>query len=149
MSESLIIELEVQFSETPDRVWKMLTESAYTRQYMYGCDVRTDWQVGSPINWVGKTEDGQEITYVKGTVTEIDPGKTVVYTMIDPNSDIPDIPENYVHMRYTLTEAAGGTLLTIWQGDFSGVANGEKRHADSEKGWEFVLPMMHKSLENA
>ena len=143
----MIIKETITFKANTAQVWDLLTNSEMTRQYMYGCDVLSDWKIGSPIVWRGKTEDGAEIDYVKGEILEYEAGKKVRFTMIDPNSDIADTPENYAWMTYELSETEGGTLLTITQGDYSQVADGQKRYEESVKGWEMVIPLMKKLLD--
>ncbi|MGB6154154.1 MAG: SRPBCC domain-containing protein [Pricia sp.] len=98
MEESMIIRKEVEFNTSKERVWDLLTNPEMTKQYMLGCEVLSDWTVGSTIIWKGKTEDGQEITHVKGNITEIVDGEKVTFTMLDPNMGIRDIPENYVDL---------------------------------------------------
>ncbi|TDP30624.1 SRPBCC domain-containing protein [Nocardia ignorata] len=39
---------------SPQRVWKVLTDPAQIREFMFGAEVRTDWQPGSPITWTGE-----------------------------------------------------------------------------------------------
>ena len=114
---------------------------------MFGSEILSEWKIGSPIIWKGKTEDGQEVIYVKGEILEYVEGKKVVSTMFDPNSDMKDIPENYVNLTYEVSETAEGTLLTITQGDFAGAENGLKRYEESKQGWsEMVIPLMKKLM---
>ena len=113
---------------------------------MYGCEVISQWDVGSPIVWKGMKEDGQEIIHFKGEITEIIPGKKVSLTMLDPNINIEDIPENYVHLTYELSSAESGTQLQLTQ-DFTGTENAETRYSESMQGWDMVLDGMKKLLE--
>lgn len=147
MSESMIFTQDILFAAPKDRIWELLTHPDQTEKYMYGCRVLSDWQLSSTISWVGKTEDGQEIVYVKGEVTAITPGSSVSFTMFDPNMGIRDIPENYVNLTYELTESEGGTQLKLIQGDFQGTENGVNRFEESKKGWEMVIPLMQQMIE--
>jgi len=143
----MIIKREVAFNAPMETVWDLLTNPAMTRQYMFGCEVLSEWTVGSPIIWQGKTAEGKDIIYVKGVITEIQPGEKVSFTMFDPNMGIADIPENYVTLTYQLAALENGTQLTLIQGDYKGVENAEKRFEESEKGWEMVIPLMKGMLE--
>ena len=146
MSTPKIIKLEVTFEASKTEVWNLLTNPEMTQQYMFGCEVLSDWNVGSPIHWKGKTEDGQEIVYVKGEVREYESFQKVTFTMFDPNMGLKDIPENYVNLTYALEETPQGTLLKITQGDYIGAEDAQKRFEDSLKGWEMVIPMMKNLL---
>ncbi len=148
MSQSMIINEKVLFQSKAEKVWDLLINPNMTKRYMFGCEVLSDWKIGSPVHWKGKTEDGVEVIYVKGEVLEYQEGKKVTSSTFDPNADMADIPENYVNLTYELTESTEGTLLTIIQGDFAGAENGKKRYEESRSGWkDIVIPMM-KSLLN-
>ncbi|MEM7375147.1 MAG: SRPBCC domain-containing protein [Bacteroidota bacterium] len=136
------------FQASQEQVWDLLTNPAMTKQYMFGCEVLSDWQIGSPINWKGQTEDGQEIIYVTGEVTAIDPSKSVSFTMFDPNMGLKDIPENYASLTYEVSTSDEGTSLTLTQSYVPGAENGQKRYEDSLKGWEMILPAMKQLVES-
>ena len=57
--------------------------------------------------------------------------KFLAYKTIDPNSVIEDIPENYLTVTYNLPEENGQTILTVTQGDYATVADGEKRYNEA------------------
>lgn len=143
----MIIHKEVSFSNSPKKVWELITNPELTKQYMFGSEVLSEWKLGSPITWEGIAEDGKTIVYVKGTITEIEAGEKVSFTMIDPNSDIPDIPSNYVNLTYEVSPQNQGTLLTITQGDFQGAENGQKRYEESLGGWDMVIGLMKGILD--
>ena len=133
-----------------EKVWDALVNPDMTKQYMYGCVPVTDWRVGSPLLWQGE-ENGTVITFVKGQVIEIIPNEYLAYTVIDPNNaDIPDIPENYLTVIYTLVEKEGTTTFTVSQGDYSKVANGEQRWEDTQRqgGWTAILDAIKELVES-
>ncbi|EZH74073.1 hypothetical protein ATO12_14455 [Aquimarina atlantica] len=143
----MMIEKEIQFNANKEKVWELLTNPAITKQYMYGCEVLSDWEIGGSIFWKGQTEDGKEVTYVKGKIVEYKKGKRVTFTMFDPNMEIEDIPENYLSLTYDLKEKNNKTILKLTQGNFATVALGEKRYEESLKGWEMVIPTMKQIVE--
>lgn len=148
MSKSMIIKEKILFQSSSEEVWDLLTNPEMTRKYMFGSEIISDWAVGSPMLWKGKTENGDEVVYVKGEILEYIKGKKITSTMFDPNADMKDIPENYVNLTYELEETNEGTLLTIIQGDFSGAANGLQRYEESKNGWNNgVIPMMKELLK--
>lgn len=148
MSKSMIIKENVLFKAKIDQVWDLLVNPEMTKQYMFGSEILSTWEIGSPIEWKGKTEDGAEVVYVKGEILEYEAGKKVTSTMFDPNSDMEDIPENYVKLTYILSTTTKGSLLTIIQGDFAGAANGKQRYEESKAGWvQIVIPLMKELLK--
>lgn len=143
----MIITEEVLFKASAEKVWDLLINPAMTKQYMFGCEVLSDWNIGDPVYWKGTTENGEELVYVKGKVLEYEAGKKVTSTTFDPNGGLADIPENYIKLSYEVREVQGGTLLKIMQGDFSGAENGKKRYEESKGGWKaMVIPSMKKLL---
>ena len=146
MHKTMIIKKEIDFDFSKKQVWNLLTNPELTKQYMYGCEVLSEWKVGSPIIWKGITEDGTEVIYVKGEIIEIEKEKKVTFTMFDPNKGMEDKLENYVNLTYELQKLKNGTKLILTQGDFSKAENGKDRYEESSKGWEMVLPIMEKVI---
>ncbi len=146
MNKAIIIEEEVDFNFSNEQVWDLLTNPEITKHYMYGCEVLSEWKVGSPIIWKGITEDGAGVIYVKGVILEIEKKKKVTFTMFDPNKGMKDKLENYVNLTYELQKVKNGTKLILTQGDFSKVENGKDRYEEAWKGWKMVLPIMKKVI---
>lgn len=146
----LIIENEISIDAPAVKVWDALINPQKTKQYMFGCETVSDWKPGSSLLWKG-THEGKEMIFVKGDVIAIDPGRHLKYTTIDPNSTIDDISENYLWVTYDLLESNGKTKLTVRQGDYSAVAEGEKRYKDSYnngEGWNPILVQIKKLVED-
>ena len=146
MNETMIIKKEIDFDFSKKKVWNLLTNPEITKQYMYGCEVLSEWTVGSPIIWKGITEDGAEVIYVKGEIIEIEKEKKVTFTMFDPNKGMEDKLENYVNLTYELQKIKNGTKLILTQGDFSKAEDGKNRFEEASKGWEMVFPIMEKVI---
>jgi hypothetical protein len=64
---------------------------------MFGCNAESERNPDSPLLWPG-TADGT--LYVKGNIVSIDPPRSLVYTVCDPNSTMADIPANYLTETY-------------------------------------------------
>jgi uncharacterized protein YndB with AHSA1/START domain len=118
---------------------------------MFGCETVSDWKPGSALLWKGSYE-GKEMVFVKGEIIEIITDKYLAYTVIDPNNPaIKDAPENYLTVTYNLKEDNGNTTLVVTQGDYSKVADGEKRYKDSYnngEGWNPILIEIKKIVES-
>jgi hypothetical protein len=89
------------------------------------------------------------MVFVKGNIVNIEPEKLLAYTTMDPNSEIPDIPENYLTVTYTLSSQNEQTVITVTQGDYATVGDGEKRYRESADGgsWDPILVQIKKLLE--
>jgi uncharacterized protein YndB with AHSA1/START domain len=144
----LIIKNSISIDAPASRVWDALVNPAQTKKYMFGCEAISDWKIGSPLIWRGVYE-GNEMIFVKGNIVELIPEKLLAYTVIDPNSGIADIPENYLDVTYTLQEENSKTILTATQGDYSKVGDGENRYRHSAEGggWDPILIEIKKLVE--
>ena len=120
----LRIRKSIDVAAPVETLWKILTDSEFIRQYMFGCNAETDWKPGSTLLWRGAA-DG--VVYVKGHVVRFEPARALEYTIFDPNSKLADIPSNYLTMNYDLREdSPGRSILEITQGDFSKVEDGRE-----------------------
>ena len=147
--EKLIVRNTISIHAPIDKVWNALVNPAETKKYMFGCETVSDWKPGSALLWKGNYE-GKDMVFVKGTIVTIEPGKILAYTTIDPNSTIKDIPENYLTVTYSLTTENEQTILTVTQGDYATVADGEKRYLETYnngEGWNPILIEIKKLVE--
>ena len=145
----MIVKSVVTINAPAAKVWDALVNPGQTKKYMFGCETVSDWKIGSPLLWQMEYE-GKPFIPVKGNIVKIEPGKLLVYTVIDPNSGMADIPENYLNVEYALTEANGQTTLTVTQSGFEGAADGEKRYKDTYnngEGWNPILVQIKALVE--
>jgi uncharacterized protein YndB with AHSA1/START domain len=146
---SLIVKNTITINAPVSKVWDALVNPQQTKKYMFGCEAVSDWKPGSPLLWKG-VFDGKELVAVKGTVVSIQPEKYLEYTTIDPNNPaIKDVAENYLTVTYDLKPVDGHTLLTVTQGDYAKVADGQSRYNDTIAGggWQSVLDQVKKLVE--
>ncbi len=149
MSQPLAVISTITINAPASKVWDALVNPEQTKKYMFGCETVSDWKPGSPLLWQMEWE-GKPFIPVKGNIVKIEPGKLLVYTVIDPTSGMPDIPENYLDVEYALTEANGQTTLTVTQSGFEGAADGEKRYKDTYnngEGWNPILVQIKALVE--
>jgi uncharacterized protein YndB with AHSA1/START domain len=143
MGEELVVRESITIDARPERVWEVLTRPEWTRQYMDGCEIVSEWQVGGPFAWRG--DDG--ITYVTGTLRSQKPGEVLEFTAFDPHDpDLEDIPANHTTVTLRLRGSGESTELTVRQGDFATVADGERRFGDA-RGWGKILEQIKQLAE--
>lgn len=149
MLKQLTIHNSILINANADKVWDVLTNPEETKKYMFGCATVTDWKVGSPLLWQYNYE-GKDVVAVKGHIIAIEPGKFLVYTVFDPNSTMPDVPENYLTVTYALEEKNGQTKLSVSQGNYATVADGQRRYKESYnngEGWNPILVQIKAQAE--
>jgi uncharacterized protein YndB with AHSA1/START domain len=130
-------------------VWRVLTESEFTKIYMFGCEVISDWEVGTPLLWK-MMHEGKEMIPVKGKILAIQVPHLLKYSVIDAFATYADSPENHLNVTYELLETNGATTLTVTQDGFELAAEGEKRYQDvynNGEGWNPILVQMKALAE--
>jgi uncharacterized protein YndB with AHSA1/START domain len=141
----LFIRKSIEINASPEALWRVLTDNTLIQQYMFGCVAETDWKPGSPLLWKGAA-DGK--LYVKGSVVGVEEPHRLEYTVIDPNNPaVPDIPANYLTMIYEIREQGEASVFEIIQGDYSKVAEGQKRYEDTLKGNDYILVKIKELAE--
>ena len=103
----------VVIDSSPEEVWHALTDPAMVKQYYFGTDLTTDWQPGSPITWSGEYEGKEYEDH--GEILRVDPPRMLQHTHFSPLGGLPDAPENYHTLTYTLTPSGSGTEVTLEQ----------------------------------
>lgn len=141
MSENRTAKTSIILHAPAAKVWEALTRPELIKQYLFGTEVTTNWQAGSPITyrgvWEGKPYED------KGQILEIVPEKRLVSTYWSAFSGLPDQPENYQMVSYELTPVEGGTRLTITQDN--NASEDDVEHA--EGNWNMVLEGLKKVVE--
>jgi len=141
MNKTHVARTSITINTAKSQVWDALTNPQLIRQYLFGTEVITDWQVGSPIIYKGVWE-GKPFED-KGKVLQVEEDKLLVSTFWSALSGLPDLPENYQTVRYELSTENGGTKLTIVQDNNAS----QEAAQQSEQNWKTVLQGMKKLLE--
>ncbi len=122
-------------------VWDALTNPVKIKQYLFGTEVISDWQIGSAIKYRGVWK-GQSYED-KGIILNLVPEKLFESTYWSNLSGLPDIPENYKKVRYEILTVNGGTRVTVIQDN--NASDEEKKHL--EQNWSAVLEGLKKVVE--
>jgi uncharacterized protein YndB with AHSA1/START domain len=121
-----------------EKVWDALTRPEQVKQYFFGTNLETTWEVGSPIifrgEWNGAAYED------KGTILSFEPLKSFSYTYWSNAGTLPDTPENYQILTFSTEEVSGGTKVTI---DQSNVETQEKADHSAEN-WKMILGELEK-----
>jgi uncharacterized protein YndB with AHSA1/START domain len=69
---------EIYIKATPERVWEAITDPEIRARYNFGAAARSDWQVGSKLEFGAPKADG---LLGEGEVLEVDPPRKLVHSM--------------------------------------------------------------------
>lgn len=140
MQTSHQIKYQTTIKAPIEKVWEALITPEIIKQYFFGSNQETTWEVGSPLLWTGEYE-GQ--TYIdKGVVLEFVPNQKIAYSYLSSWSGLEDKPENYLFVSYEIKPAGNGTELTITQSNYD-----EEKAKHSEENWVVVIDGLKKIVE--
>jgi uncharacterized protein YndB with AHSA1/START domain len=122
-------------------VWRALTTPVLIKQWFFGVDTESDWNVGSPL--VHRGEYQGKPYEDKGEILRLDPPKLLVHTHWSDVSGKPDSPEHYQEVSWALSRRDGETELTITERNLPS----EEDKAISEQSWRTVLHNLKELLE--
>ena len=140
MNKEIIVDIQFEIQASIDRVWEAITDPAMVKQYFFGTNLITSWEVGSPIIFRGEFQ-GQSYED-KGIVLQFEPKKSLQYNYWSSFSGKEDKPENYQIITYSLETNGENTILTIRQSDM----DSEEQKNHSEQNWRMVIEEMKKLL---
>lgn len=123
-----------------DKVWDALTNPEMVKQYFFGSNQETNWNVGSKISWTGEYEGTPYVD--KGVVLEYLPNKKLSYSYLSSWIVLEDRPENYLLVTYEVTQTENGTELIITQSNYD-----EEKAKHSAENWEIVVDGLKKLIE--
>ena len=138
----LLINIEISLNAPAIKVWEALTNSRWTKQYMYGYEVSSGWKTGDSILWKTTINGKQHIR--KGKVLLAQPYEVLEISDFNPNSGLQDIDTKYQKVTYHLLSQDDKTTLLRVTDDCAG---DEKRHTESNQFWNAVLPKLKEVIE--
>lgn len=142
MTTKKVLKKTISIDASTAEVWNALTNPAVIKEWLYGTSVNSEWEVGSQILFTG---DWEGTSYSdKGTILEFDIEKTFSYSYWSSFSSLPDSPENYSVIKFSLRAEAAKTVLTLTQSNFAT----EEAYEHSDKNWEETLQLLKNIIES-
>jgi uncharacterized protein YndB with AHSA1/START domain len=124
-----------------EEVWSAITTPDVIREWFFGVETETDWQVGSSLTHRGEYR-GRPYED-KGEIVAIEPPRLLVHTHWSDVSGTPDQPESYQEVRWALTPSNGSTILTVSERNLPS----DEAKTVSQQSWETVLANLKQLLE--
>ncbi len=140
MSENFESSYETTVHAPVDKVWEALTVPSLVKQYFFGSDLVTNWEIGQPIyfrgSWYGLAYEE------KGIVKEYKYLDKLTYSYLSSWSGKDDAPENYLLVTYDVKSVKEGTKLTVFQTNYDA-----EKAEHSKANWKMVFDGLKKLVE--
>ena len=141
MSKGLVAKAETSIDAPIEKVWEALTSPTIIKQYMFGAEVDSNWQVGSSIVWRGERQ-GKPYED-KGEILEMEENRVLSYSHYSPTMGKSDTPEHYHTVTVELSADGDKTKVSLSQDN----NETEETREHSEKNWRTMLGDLKKLLE--
>jgi uncharacterized protein YndB with AHSA1/START domain len=124
---------------TPEKLWKALTSSEFSKRYWFNTELKSDWKVGSPFALVmdGTTTD-------VGKILEVDRPRRLSYTFHHVLSEAAR-KERPTRVTFNLEPHGKLVKLTLTHEDFE---QGSVILDGISKGWPAILSSLKSMLES-
>ncbi|HZV69094.1 MAG TPA: SRPBCC family protein [Saprospiraceae bacterium] len=142
MDISLGVEKSIIINASKSKIWQALTDPANIKKYLVGTEAISEWKTGSDIIFQGEW-NGQSYRD-KGHILDIHEENLLSYDYWSAFSGMPDVPDNYSIVTFTLKDEDEGIRITVRQ---QGFANEESRQ-HSDDNWEEVLKKIKEIADN-
>jgi uncharacterized protein YndB with AHSA1/START domain len=140
------IDRTIDIDVPPAAVWSALTNPTLMKHWMaepgMELEILTDWAVGSSIVVTGFHHIKFENT---GTVLRFEPDRALTYTHLSSLSRLPDHPDNYSVMEFTMKGSERTTTLTLTLSNFP--TESIYKHLDFY--WRTTINILKKFLEDS
>jgi uncharacterized protein YndB with AHSA1/START domain len=116
MLQSNFVEKIITIDAPLHTVWNVLTTSELVKKWITddeGIEIVSDWKVGSTITFSGVSHRVRFND--KGQILESVPNKFLKYSYWSSISRLPDTPDNYSTIEFTLTTNENHTLVKVIQ----------------------------------
>jgi uncharacterized protein YndB with AHSA1/START domain len=140
MNTNYKIEYKTTIQASKEKVWEALTNPEIVKQYFFGTELISSWEVGSDIiyqgEWDGKKyKDG-------GKILEYIHNQKLAYSYLSSWSNMEDSPENYLWIGFEVKTVQDKTELTITQSNYT-----QELAKHSEENWNSIINEMKKIIE--
>lgn len=128
----------------PEDVWQSLVSDEGVKQTVYGCTIRSTFQVGDDLAYVGPGNDGDETVHVYGKVLAFEPNQTLSYTEHPGPSYYENHAELETRVTISLEPVGECTKLTLindqWHAD-------HPSYASTKQNWPVILSNIKTYVE--
>lgn len=142
MNKNLRVSKNILIDSTAEKVWDFLVNPKKIKIYLFGTEILTDWEIGSPIIFQGEY-NGQQYKD-KGNVLENIKNRMLKYNYWSGFSGLEDRADNYCIVRCEIEDLSEFQVKFTWTQE--GFAN-EESQQHSENGLYGMLEQIKELVE--
>lgn len=134
-----------QYIKSPSAVvWQLITNPQFMGKWLSDdkIHVESNWKNGSPIIFSGMMHG--IYLYNKGIILQFTPLIFFKYNYISNLSNLPDVPENYTKICFTLNESNAGVILELEISEINSYVD----YKHLEMYWKPTLNIIKKFAES-
>ncbi len=113
MNKNLKVSKSIVINATTEELWNTITEPEKIKQFLFGTETITDWQIGSSIVFQGEYQGHKYRD--KGVVIENQKNKLLQYSYWSGFSGLEDKPENYSLVSWIIDSINQDIQKFTWQ----------------------------------
>jgi uncharacterized protein YndB with AHSA1/START domain len=125
------------------RVWRALTTPDELERWFFGVKTESDWRKGSALVHRGELQ-GKPYED-KGEILRIEPPTLLVHTHWSDVSGLPDEPQHYQRVTWSLDDDDGRTSLTVHEDNLPS----EDAKRMSDQSWPHALGNLKELVERS
>jgi len=129
----------IYIKTTKEKLWDALTNPEMTSQYYYGSKIKSQFTIGSTIEYLLDDESGKEYPAVYGEILEIETNKKLVHSFsFNDNDDEPS------RATFEIEEVEQGVKLTLTHDNFESETT---TYNEVVQGWPLIISGLKTVLE--
>ena len=139
------ISQSIRLNASLNTVWEALTQPELMKSWMSDSEIEivTTWEVGSPII-INADEVSYKTAFTNtGVVVQFVKDRVLEYSHLSSLSRLPDLPENYTLIKFTLQPEEDHILLELDLGNFP--TESHYKHIDFY--WAVTLEVLKRFVE--
>jgi uncharacterized protein YndB with AHSA1/START domain len=143
MEKNLYCEKSVLIRATAGEIWNILTNPEKIPLFMFGSQVDTDWQPGSPVSFFRNSNGTRYVD--KGNIIDYKKEKVLQFSYWSSQEGYEDVPENYSVITYSIQPIKDDTCELTYRRDKIPL---EFERANQEKYLPMLMEGIKKLAEN-
>ncbi|TMV48935.1 polyketide cyclase [Paenibacillus mesophilus] len=128
----------------PEEVWQALLSPEGTKAIFFGCVIRSTFEIGSTLEYVGPGNDGDETVHVYGNVLAFEPNRLLSVTEHPGPSYSEHHAELETRITMTLEPVGACTKFTLVNDQWP---DNHPSRANTEQSWPIILSNIKSYVE--